>query len=376
MSKLHLMGTALVAAAVVAGCNKNEPTAVEAEKPAADVAAAAEAKPAAEAAAEAEKDPNEVMLSVGDAKITRGEIDAQVEAILKKQGDKIPPEGKAYYKRMFAGQIAQAFVTENVLCAKAKELGYKIEDGDMKAFEEKMLKQFAGRPDAPKTLDEFVEKLPFDKEFVKKQFEGQILIEKMIAGEVSSKNKKDYKAEAQKKLDEIKEQNAKAETSAADAEKKIKEIKTALDALPDEEKAAKFAEMAKEKSDCPSGSKGGDLDFFGHGQMVKEFDEAAFALPVGKISDIVKTQFGYHVILVTDKKPAVEAKDGKPAEPEKVRASHILVKAEAPRPLPDLEDVEKGIRARDENQQVGDFLKGIISGSGIKAADEYKQMLP
>ena len=337
MSKLHLMGTALVAAAVVAGCKKNEPTAVEAEKPAADVAAAAEAKPAAEAAAEAEKDPNEVMLSVGDAKITRGEIDAQVEEIFKKQGDKIPPEGKAYYKRMFAGQIAQAFVTENVLCAKAKELGYKIEDGDMKAFEEKMLKQFAGRPDAPKTLDEFVEKLPFDKEFVKKQFEGQILIEKMIAGEVSSKNKKDYKAEAQKKLDEIKEQNAKAETSAADAEKKIKEIKAALDALPDEEKAAKFAEMAKE---------------------------------------IVKTQFGYHVILVTDKKPAVEAKDGKPAEPEKVRASHILVKAEAPRPLPDLEDVEKGIRARDENQQVGDFLKGIISGSGIKAADEYKQMLP
>ena len=349
MTKLHLMGTALVAAAVVAGCNKNEPTAVEADKPAADVTAAAKPE------AEAEKDPNEVMLSVGDAKITRGEIDAQVEAILKKQGDKIPPEGKAHYKRMFAGQIAQAFVMEN---------------------EEKMLKQFAGRPDAPKSIDEFIEKLPFDKEFVKKQFEGQILIEKMIAGEVSSKNKKDYKAEAQKKLDEIKEQNAKAETSAADAEKKIKEIKAALDALPDEEKAAKFAEMAKEKSDCPSGSKGGDLDFFGHGQMVKEFDEAAFALPVGKISDIVKTQFGYHVILVTDKKPAVEAKDGKPAEPEKVRASHILVKAEAPRPLPDLEDVEKGIRARDENQQVGDFLKGIISGSGIKAADEYKQMLP
>ena len=97
----------------------------------------------------------------------------------------------------------------------------------------------------------------------------------------------------------------------------------------------------------------------------------------GAISDKpVQTQFGWHLVMVTKKIPAVAAKDEKPAEPEKVRASHILVKAEAPRPLPDLEDVEKGIRERDENQQVGDFLKGIISGSGIKAADEYKQMLP
>ena len=375
MTKLHLMGTALVAAAVVAGCNKNETAPAEAEKPAADVAAKVAEAPK-EAPAEESKDPNEVMLSVGDAKITRGEIDAQAEAAIKKQGDKIPPEGTVYYKRMFAGQIAQAFLMENVLAAKAKALGYKIEDGDMKAFEAKMLKQFAGRPDAPKSLDEFVEKLPFDKDFVTKQFEGQILIEKMIEGEVSSKNKKDYKAEAQKKLDEIKEQNAKAEADAGDAEKKIKEIKATLDAVPEAERAAKFAELAKEKSDCPSGSKGGDLDFFSHGMLVKEFDEAAFALPVGKMSDVVKTQFGYHLILVTDKKAAVEAKDGKGAEPEKVRASHILVKAEAPRPLPDLADIEKGLRARDENQQVGDFLKGIISGSGIKAADEYKQMLP
>jgi parvulin-like peptidyl-prolyl isomerase len=63
-----------------------------------------------------------------------------------------------------------------------------------------------------------------------------------------------------------------------------------------------FAEMAKQYSDCPSASKGGDLGWFGKGQMVAEFEKAAFDLDVGEISEPVKTQFGYHLILVEDKR--------------------------------------------------------------------------
>ncbi|MDC7124501.1 MAG: peptidylprolyl isomerase [Spirochaetales bacterium] len=67
-----------------------------------------------------------------------------------------------------------------------------------------------------------------------------------------------------------------------------------------------FAEAAKEYSDCPSAPDGGDLGEFGHGMMVPEFDKAAFALEPGKVSEPVQTQYGYHLILVTDKKDESE----------------------------------------------------------------------
>jgi len=68
---------------------------------------------------------------------------------------------------------------------------------------------------------------------------------------------------------------------------------------------AKFAELAKAKSTGPSGPKGGDLGFFAQGQMVPAFNDAAFAMKKGEITKSpVKSQFGYHVILVTDKQEA------------------------------------------------------------------------
>ena len=321
------------------------------------------------------ENPDEVMVSVGGKKLTRGEIDKLVNAVLKKDGDKLPAEKLAYQKRMIAAQVAQGFIMDNALAVKATELGYKVGDDDFKAFTEKLLKQFEGRPDAPKTIEEFAEKFPFGKDYVLAQLKSQALIEKMIEGEVTSKNTTDYSAEAKKIIDGIKEKNAKL-IPAADAEKKIKELKATIDVTPDAEKSAKFAELAKANSDCPSGSRGGDLGFFTHGEMVPEFDKAAFELPVGKISDIVKTKFGYHLILVTDKKPAVEAKGETPAEPESVKASHILVKVGDAQKVPEEAEVVKLLKDRAERSQIGEFLQDILRKANIKAADKYKHLLP
>ena len=64
----------------------------------------------------------------------------------------------------------------------------------------------------------------------------------------------------------------------------------------------KFEDLAKRFSKCPSGKKGGDLGWFRPGDMVPEFDQAAFSAEKGKVVGPIKTQFGFHLLIVTDQK--------------------------------------------------------------------------
>lgn len=81
-----------------------------------------------------------------------------------------------------------------------------------------------------------------------------------------------------------------------DSEQDALDIKKMLDDGED------FAVLARKYSSCPSKAAGGDLGYFKRGQMVKPFEDAAFSLPVGVVSKPIKTQFGWHLIKVTDRR--------------------------------------------------------------------------
>lgn len=80
-----------------------------------------------------------------------------------------------------------------------------------------------------------------------------------------------------------------------DSEEKCLELKKEI------ENGADFSEVAKKNSSCPSGRSGGDLGTFGPGQMVKEFDEVVFSADLNTVQGPVQTQFGYHLLEVTQR---------------------------------------------------------------------------
>ena len=70
--------------------------------------------------------------------------------------------------------------------------------------------------------------------------------------------------------------------------------------------SSEFAKYASEFSECPSKKKGGELGYFGRGQMVGDFEQAAFSTPPGQMTGIIKTKHGYHLILVEDRKASLK----------------------------------------------------------------------
>jgi parvulin-like peptidyl-prolyl isomerase len=123
----------------------------------------------------------------------------------------------------------------------------------------------------------------------------------------------EYKKPPQRKLKYVRLPLEPSPADMKDAEERINNIYDMLQA------GEKFEELATDYSDDPSGERGGDLGFFGKGRMVPEFEEVAFSLDVGEISEPFKSRFGWHIVKVTD----IQYND----EGEKeVRASHILVR--------------------------------------------------
>ncbi len=130
------------------------------------------------------------------------------------------------------------------------------------------------------------------------------VIDKITVSEADTKAYYDDNPNLFKKPEQVKASHIliKVESDATDLQKAQARIEIAKiqQKLKD---GQDFATLAREHSQGPSAKNGGDLGYFGRGQMVKPFEDAAFALKPGQVSEIVETQFGYHLIKVVDKRP-------------------------------------------------------------------------
>jgi peptidyl-prolyl cis-trans isomerase C len=294
----------LIIALVVCGCSKST---TEAATPAAAPAGAA-AGSQATAAPPAKPVPAQipdVVARVNGEAISKADFDRAVQNLEARAGGPIPPEQRDQVLRGVLDQI----VSYTVLVQEGRARNVTVPDTDVDARITQIRGQFPSEDEFTKMLAE--RKMTLDQ--VKSDVRRDLSITKLIDAEIAAKiavtpeQVNDFYA---KNPDQFKQgESVRAShilisvPKGADAAAKTAARTKAETVLKDAKAGKDFAALAKEHSADPgSAANGGDLGFFQQGQMVGPFNDAAFTLAPGTISDLVETEFGFHIIKVIEKK--------------------------------------------------------------------------
>jgi len=284
--------------------------------------------------------PDEPVAKVNEKPITRRQLDGVVAndlRMLEQRGTPVTPEQQLGYERQVLGKL----IDQELLVQAASKT--PVPDVDKKV-DAQIAEIKASFPD-PKMFDDQLKKIGRSEEQlrtdVRQMVTVQAFVEATFAGKVKIGDDQ-IKAFYDEHPDYF-EKPAQIRAShilvmvPGDATDEVKKAKrAAIDKARERVTTGKedFAKVAAEVSECPSKAKGGDLEFFGKRQMVAEFDKAAFALKTGEISEVVTTQFGFHVIKQTGEQAAEK------------------------RPLDAMKDsIEKFLKKREVDKQLAQFVE-------------------
>lgn len=199
---------------------------------------------------------------------------------------------------MYGADTLDSLITNKVIEMEADKQKVKVTGNEIDEELTKLQDSYGGEDAFAAALEQ--NKVSIDR--IREDIQTYLLAEKMIKPsiKVTEEEMKTYFEENKESFDQ--KEQVKASHILVEDEATAKKVKKELDSGKD------FAELAKEYSaDASNAAKGGDLGYFGKGEMAKEFEEAAFGMKVGEVSAPVKTDFGYHIIKVTDKKAAKTA---------------------------------------------------------------------
>jgi peptidyl-prolyl cis-trans isomerase C len=305
--KTYLLTTLFIGTAILlSACN-----AKEAEEPQQEVDLTAMNDLFEEPVKKPSAGPNadEVMITVNGTEITAGEIQAQVNALLNRMQGQVDPQMLPQLANQVVQQVQDQLIMQELLTQKVAETGIRVESSEV----DQVLNQIkTGIPEGESLEDSLAENgttLEELKADITKDLQINKLIEAQVADIAAATDEEAAKFYAENPERFVQPERIKAshilikfdeeETDETKAAKKaqIEAIKKRLDAGED------FAELAKTESDCPSAERGGDLGMFVREQMVPEFSDAAFALETNTVSDVVETQYGYHLIKASEKTP-------------------------------------------------------------------------
>jgi peptidyl-prolyl cis-trans isomerase C len=303
------LSSLLVVAAIAggAGCKKAPAASTNTAATAGQTAAGGTA-PAA-APAPAKPMPAElpaVLARVNGEDVTKVDFDRLIKNMELSANGPVPAERRDEIFRKALDQL----VTYTVLTQETRARKLEVTDAEVETSIKQMRAQFPNEQEFVKALG--ARGMSLDK--LKADTRIDICINKMMEAEAATggvPNDGQVREFYDKNPDKFKQDEAvrashilfKVEESAdAATKKKVKDQAEAV--LKQVRAGADFGEMAKKHSADGSAQQGGDLNFFTKGQMVPAFDQAAFAMKPGEISDIVTTQFGYHIIKVTERRQA------------------------------------------------------------------------
>jgi peptidyl-prolyl cis-trans isomerase C len=308
-----LLSLLLISTLVFAGGNQEETD--TGEQPAAEAADTENRESAGDAAADADDaegtpiasgDPERAIATVNGVDILREDYEnavAQTRQRFQSQGQAVAEADM----EQFRSEILDQLIAEELLYQEALKQGLEADEESV----DSQIEQMRGRFENDEQWQQALDRNNVTEQELRTQIRRNSLIQQMIA-EAVEETTEITDAEVQEFYDENPQYFEQGEQVAArhilistegmETDEAVEEARSrAQDVRQELEDGADFAELAKEKSEGPSASRGGDLGTFGRGQMVGPFEEVAFALEEGEISDVVKTRFGFHVIQVTEK---------------------------------------------------------------------------